>query len=53
MPGLSVRRQKTQGWWISNTAYLTFDNVKVPVRNLIGEENKGFKSIMHNFNHER
>ena len=53
MPGISVRRMKTQGWWISNTAYITFEDVRVPVRNLIGEENKGFYSIMSNFNHER
>ncbi len=53
MPGLTVRRQKTQGWWISNTAYLSFDNVKVPAKNLIGEVNKGWTAIMHNFNHER
>jgi len=53
MPGISVRRMKTQGWWISNTAYVTFEDVKVPVKNLIGEENKGFYSIMSNFNHER
>jgi acyl-CoA dehydrogenase len=53
MPGLSVRRQKTMGWWISNTAYMTFNNVKVPVENLIGQENQGFTAIMHNFNHER
>uniref|UniRef100_A0A7S4M790 Cytochrome b5 heme-binding domain-containing protein n=1 Tax=Vannella robusta TaxID=1487602 RepID=A0A7S4M790_9EUKA len=52
-PGLSVRRMKTQGWWISNTAYVTFEDVRVPVKNLIGEENKGFYSIMSNFNHER
>lgn len=25
----------------------------MPVENLIGEENKGFKCIMYNFNHER
>jgi alkylation response protein AidB-like acyl-CoA dehydrogenase len=25
----------------------------VPVENLIGEENQGFKCIMYNFNHER
>jgi acyl-CoA dehydrogenase len=30
-----------------------FDNVKVPVENLIGEENKGFLVIMSNFNGER
>jgi len=27
--------------------------VKVPVQNLIGKENEGFKYIMYNFNHER
>jgi len=53
MPGFNVRRLKTQGWWGSNTAFLTFDNVKVPVRNLIGEENNGFLYIMFNFNPER
>ena len=41
--GVSTRRMKTQGWWCSTTAYITFDEVKVPVTNLIGEENKGFK----------
>ena len=30
-----------------------FENVKVPVENLIGEENSGFQYIMSNFNHER
>lgn len=30
-----------------------FENVKVPVSNLIGVENQGFKCIMYNFNHER
>jgi alkylation response protein AidB-like acyl-CoA dehydrogenase/predicted heme/steroid binding protein len=52
-PGVKVRRQKTQGWWISSTAYVTFENVRVPVKNLIGKENDGFRPIMHNFNHER
>jgi alkylation response protein AidB-like acyl-CoA dehydrogenase len=41
------------GMWASGTTYVTFEDVKVPVANLIGRENKGFKSIMHNFNHER
>ena len=30
-----------------------YDNVKVPVENLLGKENGGFKCIMANFNHER
>lgn len=44
---------KKQGWWCSDTATLYFDNVKVPVEYLIGEEGQGFKVIMHNFNSER
>ncbi len=44
---------KKQGWWCSDTATLYFDNVRVPVGNLIGEENQGFKVIMTNFNVER
>ena len=38
------------GWWASDTATLYFDNVRVPVSNLNGLENQGFKVIMTNFN---
>jgi len=44
---------KTQGGWSSSTAYVIFEDVKIPVENLIGKENEGFKAIMYNFNHER
>lgn len=44
---------RKQGWWASDTATIYFDNVRVPVANLIGEENEGFKAIMANFNLER
>ena len=44
---------KKMGWWASDTATLYFDNVRVPVSNLIGQENQGFKVIMTNFNSER
>ncbi len=44
---------KKQGWWASDTATLYFDNVRVPVENIIGKENQGFKVIMTNFNGER
>ena len=35
------------------TAFVQFENTKVPVDNLLGEEHKGFIVIMSNFNHER
>lgn len=35
------------------STYISFDDVRVPVENLIGEENKGFPLIMSNFNPER
>ena len=41
------------GWWASDTAALYFDDLRVPVENLIGEENQGFRIIMRNFNSER
>eukprot|EP00760_Papus_ankaliazontas_P034218 PhM_4_TR7050/c0_g1_i1/m.84493 len=53
MEGFTSRKIGIRGSDISGTALLEFDNVKVPVENLIGRENDGFKYIMHNFNHER
>lgn len=41
------------GWHASDTGHLRFDGVRVPVRYLIGEEHKGFRLIMGNFNGER
>ena len=52
-PGLSRTKLKKMGWWASDTATLHFDDCRVPVANLIGEEGQGFKLIMHNFNSER
>jgi alkylation response protein AidB-like acyl-CoA dehydrogenase len=53
MPGVKTRRMDCSGVWSSGTAYITFEDVKVPKENLIGKENQGFKYIMYNFNHER
>jgi alkylation response protein AidB-like acyl-CoA dehydrogenase len=53
MPGITTRQMKCMGVWSSATTYITFEDVKVPVENLIGKENQGFKVIMTNFNHER
>jgi alkylation response protein AidB-like acyl-CoA dehydrogenase len=52
-PGVTTRLMNCSGVWSSGTTYITFEDVKVPVENLIGQENKGFKYIMTNFNHER
>ncbi|EMD89704.1 hypothetical protein COCC4DRAFT_158806 [Bipolaris maydis ATCC 48331] len=51
--GVSTRKMDCQGVWSSGTTYITFEDVKVPVENLIGKENQGFKVVMTNFNHER
>ena len=38
-PGVTVSRAlKKTGWWASDTAELSFNNVEVPVQNLIGKE---------------
>jgi acyl-CoA dehydrogenase len=52
-PGLTRSPLKKMGWWCSDTAHLHFDNCRVPVRHLVGEEHHGFKYIMANFNAER
>lgn len=52
-PGVSMRRLKVAGQISAGTTYIELDDVKVPVENLVGEEGKGMKYIMTNFNHER
>lgn len=41
--GVSTRKMDCQGVWASGTTYITFEDTKVPVENLIGKENQGFK----------
>ena len=53
-PGFSrVPLERKMGWWCSNQATLFFDDCRIPADRMLGEENKGFISIMHNFNPER
>ena len=52
--GYSVSRKlKKMGNHASDTAELAFEDCRIPRRNLIGDENQGFKYIMMNFQGER
>ena len=54
MKGFSVgRKLDKMGWRCSDTAELVFDGCRVPAANLLGEEGKGFYSVMKNFQNER
>lgn len=51
--GITTSKLDKLGWRASDTAEIAFDNVKVPVENLLGEEGKGFPYIMQHFAFER
>ncbi|OLN86369.1 Very long-chain specific acyl-CoA dehydrogenase, mitochondrial [Colletotrichum chlorophyti] len=51
--GVETKAIKTSYSPAAGTTYITFDNVKVPAENLLGQENKGIHVILSNFNHER
>eukprot|EP00929_Paragymnodinium_shiwhaense_P084219 TRINITY_DN45014_c0_g1_i1.p1 TRINITY_DN45014_c0_g1~~TRINITY_DN45014_c0_g1_i1.p1 ORF type:complete len:529 (+),score=153.31 TRINITY_DN45014_c0_g1_i1:85-1671(+) len=56
--GVETKAIKTTYSSCAGTALVIFDNVKVPVENLMGlgnkgQEGQGFACIMYNFNHER
>lgn len=52
-PGVSARKLKKLGWHASDTAELSFDDVKVPCENLIGDEGRGFYYLMGGLQLER
>lgn len=53
-PGFSVSRKLDKlGMRASDTAELTFDDVRVPVTNTIGEIGRGFQQQMNQFQNER
>ena len=53
-PGFSVtRRLDKMGWRSSDTAELSYVDVRVPAANLVGAENSGFVQIAQNFVSER
>ncbi|MCX5564291.1 acyl-CoA dehydrogenase family protein [Alcaligenes phenolicus] len=53
-PGFEVVKPlKKHGWLSSDTAELSFVDCKIPAANLLGEENKGFYSLVKNLQNER
>lgn len=52
-PGYTSNKLDKMGWKSSDTGELFFDNVKVPVSNLVGKEGQGFFYIMESFQLER
>jgi len=53
-PGFRVSAKlRKMGWWASDTAELSFEDCRVPVANLLGEEGAGFGYIVANFVEER
>jgi citronellyl-CoA dehydrogenase len=54
LPGFTVSRKLGKlGNWSSDTAELSFENVRVPVANTIGEIGQGFQQQMAQFQNER
>lgn len=52
-PGVSRGPVPGLEWYNRNNGWLQFDNVEVPVSNLIGVENRGFAGLAGQFNIER
>jgi len=53
-PGLSISRSlKKHGWRSSDTAELSFSDMRVPAEAVLGAEGRGFYEIMKNFQNER
>lgn len=53
-PGFCVGQQlEKSGWRSSDTAELVLEDCRIPAANLLGEQDKGFYSVMKNFQTER
>jgi acyl-CoA dehydrogenase len=52
-PGISIRQLNTRGEGYVKQFALTFNNLRVPSRNLLGKENEGAAALFSSFNIER
>ncbi len=52
-PGITKNRLRKTMCHASDTAELFFDDVRVPIENLLGQEGEGFRLIMEGFEGER
>ncbi len=52
-PGISATKLNKLGWRASDTGEIGFNDVRIPVANLMGDEGKGFPYIMQHFALER
>ena len=51
--GISASKLDKLGWRASDTAEISFKDVRIPLENLMGEENKGFPYLMQHLALER
>jgi acyl-CoA dehydrogenase len=52
-PGLHMRKIKKMGGRAVDANEVFFDNYQIPANTLVGEENEGFRIILHGMNAER
>ncbi|HEX2172951.1 MAG TPA: acyl-CoA dehydrogenase family protein [Dehalococcoidia bacterium] len=52
-PGVEVRKLQMLGWRSAGTNEVFFSDVRVPVTNLIGEQDRGFYHLLESLNNER
>lgn len=51
--GITITKLKTSGWWAGNTTLVNFEDVRVPVENLVGAEGLGLQIMATVMNGER
>lgn len=50
--GVSLTHMKMSGSGSAGTAFVDFDDVRVPKENIVGREGEGLRQVMSNFNRE-